>query len=278
MPGQAYPPAPGHEFPPTVAGPAYPHGGAAPGGPAYPHAGAAPGGPAYPHAGGTPGGQPLPHGAAGYPMTVPYNAAGKPVKKPAVGKVLLGLAGVAVLFVCGAAIFAPDSPKTDNAGSVRPSAVISTEQVAASAVPVAVAPSASPGPSPSSAKATPVAPAKTTKPASARTTAKPVYYANCDAVHAAGRSNLRRSDPGYRKALDRDGDGLACESGDADEPDEPGTGDTGDSDTGEDDGGTDPRYATCAAAKRAGHGPYTKGEDPEYAWYRDADKDGVVCE
>jgi Excalibur calcium-binding domain len=273
MPGQTYPPAPGHEFPPTVAGPAYPHGGAASGGPTYPHAGAAPGGPTYPYAGATPGGQPLPHGAAGYPLTVPYTAAGKPAKKPAVGKVLLGLAGVAVLFVCGAAIFAPDAPKKDNAGSVRPSAVISTEQVAASAVPVAVAPSAGPSPSPSSARATPVAPAKTTKPAPARTTAKPVYYANCDAVYAAGRSNLRRSDPGYRKALDRDGDGVACESGDADEPDEPGTGDTGD-----DDGGTDPRYATCAAAKRAGHGPYTKGEDPEYAWYRDADKDGVVCE
>jgi hypothetical protein len=25
-------------------------------------------------------------------------------------------------------------------------------------------------------------------------------------------------------------------------------------------------------------GPYRVGVDPEYAWYRDADKDGIVCE
>ncbi|MFI1993903.1 excalibur calcium-binding domain-containing protein [Actinoplanes sp. NPDC020271] len=106
-----------------------------------------------------------------------------------------------------------------------------------------------------------------------KTTVKPVYYANCDAVYDAGHSGLRKSDPGYRKALDRDGDGIACESGDADEPDEP---DTGDGDGGS--GGTDPRFGTCKAAKKAGYGPYTKGVDPEYAWYRDADKDGVVCE
>ena len=41
---------------------------------------------------------------------------------------------------------------------------------------------------------------------------------------------------------------------------------------------TDPRFATCAAANRAGFGPYRRGVDPEYAWYRDADGDGVVCE
>lgn len=41
---------------------------------------------------------------------------------------------------------------------------------------------------------------------------------------------------------------------------------------------TDPRFDTCAEAKAAGYGPYTRGQDPEYAWYRDADSDGVVCE
>lgn len=40
----------------------------------------------------------------------------------------------------------------------------------------------------------------------------------------------------------------------------------------------DPRFATCTAAKAAGYGPYVKGVDPEYEWYRDADKDGTVCE
>lgn len=41
---------------------------------------------------------------------------------------------------------------------------------------------------------------------------------------------------------------------------------------------TDPRYPTCAAAKKAGHGPYRRGIDREYSWYIDRDGDGVVCE
>lgn len=40
----------------------------------------------------------------------------------------------------------------------------------------------------------------------------------------------------------------------------------------------DPQFRTCAAAKKAGYGPYIKGQDPEYEWYRDADHDNVVCE
>ncbi len=42
--------------------------------------------------------------------------------------------------------------------------------------------------------------------------------------------------------------------------------------------GHDPRYGTCAEAHAAGYGPYTKGRHPEYAWYHDIDRDGVVCE
>jgi hypothetical protein len=38
-----------------------------------------------------------------------------------------------------------------------------------------------------------------------------VYYKNCDAVRAAGKDPLYRGDPGYRPALDRDNDGIACE-------------------------------------------------------------------
>ena len=39
-----------------------------------------------------------------------------------------------------------------------------------------------------------------------------VYYANCDAVRAAGKAPLRAGQPGYETPrLDRDGDGIACE-------------------------------------------------------------------
>ena len=43
-------------------------------------------------------------------------------------------------------------------------------------------------------------------------------------------------------------------------------------------GKLDPRFPYCTLAIAAGYGPYTKGVDPEYAWYRDGDGDGVVCE
>lgn len=38
-----------------------------------------------------------------------------------------------------------------------------------------------------------------------------VYFPNCAAARAAGAAPLRRGDPGYRAALDRDSDGVACE-------------------------------------------------------------------
>ncbi len=38
-----------------------------------------------------------------------------------------------------------------------------------------------------------------------------VYYANCTAARLAGAAPVRVGDPGYRAALDRDGDGVGCE-------------------------------------------------------------------
>jgi hypothetical protein len=41
----------------------------------------------------------------------------------------------------------------------------------------------------------------------------------------------------------------------------------------------DPKFTSCAEAKKNGYAkPYKKGINPEYAWYQDRDKDGVVCE
>jgi len=72
---------------------------------------------------------------------------------------------------------------------------------------------------------TTAAPTPTSAPAVHTTTAAPppappdppappagVYYANCAAARAAGAAPLYRGDPGYRPALDRDNDGVACES------------------------------------------------------------------
>ena len=39
-----------------------------------------------------------------------------------------------------------------------------------------------------------------------------VYFANCAQARAAGYQNIRRGQPGYRAALDRDNDGVACEA------------------------------------------------------------------
>jgi len=38
-----------------------------------------------------------------------------------------------------------------------------------------------------------------------------IYYANCSQARAAGAAPIRRGEPGYRPALDRDNDGIACE-------------------------------------------------------------------
>jgi len=42
-------------------------------------------------------------------------------------------------------------------------------------------------------------------------------------------------------------------------------------------GKLDPHFSTCKAANSAGYGPYYKGKNPEYVWYRDANGDGKVC-
>jgi len=44
------------------------------------------------------------------------------------------------------------------------------------------------------------------------------------------------------------------------------------------EGGNDPQYGSCKEAQSNGYGPYIKGQDAEYEWYRDGDNDGDVCE
>jgi uncharacterized protein DUF1524/excalibur calcium-binding domain-containing protein len=60
------------------------------------------------------------------------------------------------------------------------------------------------------APASPAGPT-TARPATPAPSGRGVYYANCSAVRAAGHAPLHRGQAGYRAALDRDGDGVACE-------------------------------------------------------------------
>ncbi|MBW3068080.1 hypothetical protein CWT12_11670 [Actinomyces sp. 432] len=38
-----------------------------------------------------------------------------------------------------------------------------------------------------------------------------VYYKNCSEAREAGAAPIHSGEPGYRSALDRDNDGIACE-------------------------------------------------------------------
>jgi hypothetical protein len=114
------------------------------------------------------------------------------------------------------------SPKAHVVPVTTPSATPATVDTAPSPPD---SPSPSPSPSPT-ASPTP-APAVTTKvapPPPPPVTELPpvdnggggdqggnVYYKNCTAARAAGAAPLFRGEPGYRPALDRDGDGIACE-------------------------------------------------------------------
>jgi hypothetical protein len=173
----------------------------------------------------------------------------------------------------------PEAPESQPRPQLSPAA--------ATRVPTAAAKSPVPSPTPAEPTAT-GSPAS--EPAAAAPPARPA--GDCDAYVdsdewcvdgagdydcAGGTGNgpnyvdgpVRVVDPGRDPfGLDRDGDGRACERQAADPAPPPPP----------PDDGTDPRFDTCGAAIAAGYGPYHRGQDPEYDWYRDADGDGIVCE
>lgn len=72
--------------------------------------------------------------------------------------------------------------------------------------------SASPAPEPEPVPVPAPAPAPAdVSPAGAGAPSGDVFYANCKAARAAGAAPLHRGQPGYRAAMDGDGDGVACE-------------------------------------------------------------------
>lgn len=72
--------------------------------------------------------------------------------------------------------------------------------------PPETAPPATPAPTIRRATATP-APTDAPAPAGSST-----YYKNCDEARAAGAAPINRGEPGYRSGLDRDDDGIACDT------------------------------------------------------------------
>ena len=56
------------------------------------------------------------------------------------------------------------------------------------------------------------------------------------------------------------------------------TSDSSEDSQSESQGSGDPIFDTCAEAKSRGYGPYYSGEDYEYDFYQDRDRDGIVCE
>jgi len=125
---------------------------------------------------------------------------------------VLAVAAVVILGAC------EKDTAQKSGGTVKPAS--STESTATTATTAS-------GPSTTAAtsKATTTTTAKATTSTTARATttttfedpttttvAKTVSYSNCTAAKAAGAAPLYRGDPGYSSKLDRDGDGIACES------------------------------------------------------------------
>lgn len=126
---------------------------------------------------------------------------------------LLAVGGVVALLIlglCGIAIGAADRP--DGVDDDPAVTVATTEP--AQAVSAAPATTAPPVAAPPTSAVAPPPVTNPTTPGRVRTTtgAAGVYYANCAEVRAAGAAPLYRGQPGYRSGLDRDGDGVACES------------------------------------------------------------------
>ncbi len=95
----------------------------------------------------------------------------------------------------------PDQPAFTSAFAAAPAIEAAREPAPAPVAPVEQAPAPAP------AQPAPVQPAQP-----AHAPAPEVYYKNCDAARAAGAAAVYQGQPGYGKHLDRDGDGIGCDS------------------------------------------------------------------
>ncbi|WP_142120264.1 GmrSD restriction endonuclease domain-containing protein [Arthrobacter sp. SLBN-122] len=102
------------------------------------------------------------------------------------------------------------APTNQQAPAPAP-AVAEPAPAAVAPAPAPVAPAPAPvAPAPAPVAPAPVAPAPVA-PAPVAPAPAAAYYANCAAARAAGAAPLYAGQAGYRSALDRDSDGIACE-------------------------------------------------------------------
>ena len=98
----------------------------------------------------------------------------------------------------------------DCAGQPAPANQAPVNQAPAAPAP---APEVAPAePAPAAVPPAPAAPAPVVPAPAPAAPAPAVYYANCAAARAAGAAPLSTGQAGYRAGLDRDSDGVACES------------------------------------------------------------------
>jgi hypothetical protein len=125
-------------------------------------------------------------------------------------RVLIGIVVVALLLlvvgiigsIVDPAPKAPDSPPLPSPSPTR----------SAPATTRAPSPSVTPSLSKSPTQAPEPSPTPSSVPRTSEAAVPETYYENCAAVRAAGAAPIHRGDPGYSSDLDRDGDGIACES------------------------------------------------------------------
>jgi len=97
-------------------------------------------------------------------------------------------------------------------------------------------------------------------------------------VDPAEKSTLTRMLSGCPPLLVLPALASRTENPNAQTPGSTGSGSGSASGGGTSSGPLDPRFDTCGAANAAGFVPYSRGQDPEYGWYIDRDRDGLACE
>lgn len=123
------------------------------------------------------------------------------------GYLATGIACLAIGGGCGAASQSP----TNNAASFPSLPPVTTTAEASPSVAAPARTEAKRAPVATKAPKTATPTTKTSAPVQRAVAPAAAYYANCSAVKAAGKAPIKKGQPGYRSALDRDGDGTACD-------------------------------------------------------------------